>query len=173
MKREKKLEIIEDLTVRLRNSPNLLVADFTGIAVKPMTELRRQLRRAGGDFVVVKNTLAQRALAEASVAGLPTPLTGPTGFVFAGSDPLAAARVLADFQKEHEFLRVKAGLVDGHAVTPDQVSRLATLPPRDQLLAQLAGALQAPLRGFVGTMSALLIQFVGALEALRAERADA
>lgn len=171
MNRVKKLEIIEDLTARLRRSPNLYLADFTGIAVKPMTELRRKLRQAGVEFVVVKNTLALRALQDASVSELGTLLQGPTGFVFAGADPLAAAKVLADFQKEHETLRVKAGVVDGHAVTAEEVNRLATLPPRDRLLAQLGGAFQAPLQGFVGALSALLLQFVGAVEALRAERA--
>lgn len=172
MNRAKKLEIVEALTARLRRSPNLYLADFTGIAVKPMTELRRKLRGAGVEFVVVKNTLALRALAEASVEGLGDLLQGPTGFVFAGADPLAAAKVLAEFQKEHESLRVKVGVLEGRTVTAQEVSRLATLPPREALLAQLGGAFQAPLQGFLGALSGLLQQFVGALGALHAQRAE-
>lgn len=171
MKRTKKLEIVEDLRTRLARSPALYLADFTGIAVKPMTELRRRLRAAGVDFVVVKNTLAQRALAEAEVAGLDGRLEGPTGVVLAGADPVAAAKILAEFQREHESLRVKVGLVEGRTVGPAEVQRLATLPPREQLLAQLAGTLQAPLAGLAGVWSAFLYQVVGALEALKAQRA--
>jgi large subunit ribosomal protein L10 len=99
--------------------------------------------------VVVKNTLALRAL------------------------KAAAAKVLTDFAKEFEKPALKAAIVDGRAVTPEQVKRMAQLPPRDVLLAELAGALQAPLAGFVGTLSGLLSTFVGAVEALRAQRESA
>ncbi len=173
MSRDKKAEVVQDLTDRLQRSETLYVTDFTGIAVKPMTELRGKLRAAGVDYVVVKNTLALRALKEAKVTGLDELLRGPTGFVFAGADPVAAAKVLAAFQKEHETLTVKAGLVDGRQMTPKEIRRLATLPSRDELLAQMGGALQAPLQGFVGALTSMLYQFVGAVEALRAQRASA
>ncbi len=104
--------------------------------------------------------------------GLDDLLTGPTGFVFARANPVAAAKVLAAFQKEHGTLTVKAGVVDGRALTSEQVRRLAALPPRDQLMAQVGGALQAPLQGFVGALTGLLYQFVGAVEALRAQRSS-
>jgi large subunit ribosomal protein L10 len=171
MTKERKQELVEQLTERLRGAPSLYLTDFTGIAVKPMTDLRRRLRRVGSEYVVVKNTLALRALGKATLPGLDDELAGPTGFVFGATDPIAVAKVLADFQKENETLKVKAGLVDGRTMTGDEIRRLATLPSREQLLAQLAGALQAPLAGFVGALSGLLQQFVGAVEALRAERA--
>jgi large subunit ribosomal protein L10 len=173
MDRENKAEVVRALADRLQRSETLYLTDFTGIAVKPMTELRGKLREAGVEYVVVKNTLALRALKEANVTGLDEVLRGPTGFVFAGADPLAPAKVLAAFQKEHETLTVKLGLVEGRQMTPEEISRLAALPSRDELLAQMGGALQAPLQGFVGVLSSMLYQFVGAVEALRAQRASA
>jgi len=173
MKRTQKEAVVGELTTRLRQSPNVYLTDFTGIAVKPMTELRRKLRDAGVDYVVVKNTLARRALQDASVAGIEEQLQGPTAFVFAGEDPLTAAKLLTAFQKDHGSLTVKAGLVEGRAMTAAEVSRLATLPSREELLALVGGALQAPLQGFAGVLTGTLYQFVGAVEALRAQRASA
>ena len=94
--------------------------------------------------------------------------------MFFGSEPVGAAKVLADFRKELDNKpAIKAGFVDGQRITPDEIQRLAALPTRDELMGQVAGALQAPLQGFVGALGGLLNQFVGALEALRADRADA
>ena len=171
--RASKADIVQDLTVRLKRSSNLYLTDFTGVAVKPMTELRRKLNGAGVEYMVVKNTLAKRALDDAAVPGLDAVLTGPTGFVFMGEEFLEAAKILAAFQKENESLQFKAGLVDGRTVNAAEIQRLATLPSRTELLGQLAGAMQAPLQGLLGAMSGLLSQFVGAVEALRAQRAGA
>jgi large subunit ribosomal protein L10 len=172
MNRTQKGELVQGLTGRFSRSANIYVTDFTGLRVKNMTELRRRLRSAGGEYVVVKNTLAVRALQAASVGGLDDVLQGPTGVVFAG-DPVAAAKVLADFQKEFERPTVKAGVVDGRRVTPEEVKRLAALPSRDQLLGQVAGALQAPLAAMAGALNGLFYPVVGALEALRAQRSTA
>jgi large subunit ribosomal protein L10 len=173
MTRDKKSESVEKLSARLEKSPNIYLTDFTGLSVKPMTELRRKLRDAGVECVVVKNTLAVRAFESASVSGFEDMLAGPTAVVLAGDEPIAAAKVLAQFQKEHEALTFKAGLVDGRRIEAAEIQRLATLPSRDELMGQVAGAMQAPLQGFVGALSGLLNQFVGAVEALRAQRAGA
>lgn len=172
MNRAKKQEMVATLSERLQGVENMYVTDFTGIAVKPMTELRRKLRGAGSEYVVVKNTLALRALESVKVSGLEDVLEGPTAFVFTGPDPVAAAKILAEFRKEHAVLTIKAGMVEGRKVGPDMVERLAKLPPRDQLMAQLGGALQAPLQGFAGALSSFLYQVVGVLEALRAQRSS-
>ena len=167
-----KQEVVTALATRLRRSPTVYVTDFTGLDVAKLTQLRRRLRQAGTEFVVVKNTLALRALGDAQVGGgLESHLAGPTGLVLAGADPVAAAKVLADFAKEFERPAIKVGLVDGRAVTPDQVKRLASLPTRIALLAQLGGALQAPMAGLVGALNGLLMNMAGALEALRIQRA--
>ncbi len=173
MNREKKGEIVAQLTERLSQSPNIYLTDFTGVTVKAITDFRRQLRAAGVDYTVVKNTLAVRALEAASVAGVEDVLDGPTAFVFAGEDPLAAAQLLTEFSKKHDDFTVKAGLVDGQRVDAADVKRLASLPSRDELLGQLAGLMQAPMQGFVGALDGLLYQMVGVLEALREQRATA
>jgi large subunit ribosomal protein L10 len=167
-----KQETVTALAARLKRSTTLYVTDFTGLNVAKMTQLRRRLRQAGTDFLVVKNTLARRALGDAQVPGLEQHLAGPTGLVLAGADPVAAAKVLADFAREFEKPAIKVGLVDGKAVTAAQVKRLASLPSRLELLGQLGGALQAPMAGFVGALNGLLMNIVGALEALRAKRAE-
>jgi large subunit ribosomal protein L10 len=150
---------VETLTERFGGSPNIYVTDFTGLDVRKLTELRRRLRAAGARFVVVKNTLAQRALAANRISELDAHLAGPTGLVLAGSDPLAAAKVLGEFAKEHQKPSVRIGLVDGKAIDPEHVKRLGLLPSREVLLGQLAGCLNG-----------VLYQVVGALEALREKR---
>jgi len=154
----------------LSASPNLYLTDFTGLDVEHMTDLRRRLRGAGVKYLVVKNTLMQRALAANAITALDAHLDGPTGVVFAGEDPIGAAKVLSDFVKEHERPAIKAGMLEGAAVSADEVKRLASLPSREQLLSQLAGTLQGPIAGFLGAMNGLLYQFAGAVEALRAQR---
>jgi len=150
---------VEALTERLGGSPDIYVTDFSGLSVGKITELRRRLRTAGAQYVVVKNTLAQRALAANQVGALDDHLAGPTGLVLAGADPLAAAKVLSDFAKEHQKPKVRVGLVDGRAVDPAYVKRLGELPSREALLGQFAGCLNG-----------ILYQMVGALEALRDKR---
>ncbi len=172
MNRTEKATIVADIRERLARLPNLYLTDFTGLRVKQMTDLRRRLRAAGLEYVVVKNTLAGRAFAEATVTGLAERLAGPTGFVFA-ADPVTAAKIITDFQKEAEAFTVKAGLVEGRPITAQDVQKLARLPSRAELLGQLAGGLQAPLQGFLGAMNGLLYQWVGALEALHKQRAEA
>lgn len=154
---------VEALSAELKSSPNLYVTDFTGLTVGRMTELRRRLRAVGVRYVVVKNTLAERALAANQVEGLASHLAGPTGLVLAGDDPLPAAKALLEFAKTAENRpAVKIGMVDGRVVEAAYVRRLGELPSREELLGQLAGA-----------FNGVLYQMVGALEALREQRAAA
>ena len=173
MSKTERQATVESLTELLKGSPNVFVTDFSGLNVLRMTELRRRLRGAGVEYVVVKNTLAQRAFAANGVHALDEHLAGPTGLVLSGTDAMAGAKVLTDFAREFEKPAIKIGLVDGRPVTPEQVKRLADLPPRDVLLAQLAGYIQAPMAQFAGVMNGLLSQMVGAIEALRAQRSAA
>jgi large subunit ribosomal protein L10 len=173
MSKTERQATVESLTELLKGSPNVFVTDFSGLNVLRMTELRRRLRGAGVEYVVVKNTLAQRAFAANGEHALDEHLAGPTGLVLSGTDAMAGAKVLTDFAKEFEKPAIKIGLVDGRPVTAAQVKRLADLPPREVLLAQLAGYIQAPMAQFAGVMNGLLYQMVGALEALRAQRSAA
>ena len=171
MKRSEKDQLVAELTGKLKGASAVYYTDFTGLNVKRMTELRRRFRKAGVEYVVIKNTLALRAVNESGLAG--ERLRGPTGLVF-GTDPVAAAKVLSDFARENDQKpTVKGGLLDGRHIDVDQVKALANLPSREQLLAELAGGLQAPLAGFVGAMNGLLYMFAGALDALRTQREGA
>ena len=173
MNKTDKQTIVAALTAKLAEARAIYVTDYQGLTVGRVTDLRRRLHKAGVDYVVVRNTLALRALKAAAVPGLDAHVSGPTAFALTSADAAAAAKVLTDFAKEFEKPALKAAIVDGRAVTPEQVRRMAQLPPRDVLLAELAGALQAPLAGFVGALSGLLSTFVGAVEALRAQRESA
>ncbi len=168
-----KQEMVAALATQVATSPTIYVTDFTGLDVAHITDLRRRLRAVGVEYVVVKNTLARRALTEKQLkdGGLESFLAGPTALVLAGADPVGAAKVLTDFAKEFEKPAIKVGLVEGKPVTQAQVKALAALPAKAQLLAQVGGALQAPMAGFLGVLNAVLYALMGALEALKTKRA--
>jgi len=168
-----KQEMVTALAAQLAGSRTIYVTDFTGLDVARISDLRRRLRAAGVEYVVVKNTLARRALTDTQREGLDAHLAGPTALALAGADPAAAAKVLTDFAREFEKPTIRVGLVEGKPVTAAQIKRLAALPPKMELLAMLGGALQAPMAGFVGVLNGLLYSLVGALEALKTKRAGA
>jgi large subunit ribosomal protein L10 len=173
MKRTEKQLLVTELSTKLRGAKALYYTDFTGLNVKRLTELRRRLRKAGVEYVVIKNTLALRAVRESGLTGLAGSLKGPTGVVI-GRDPVAAAKVLTDFAKEFEERpELKGGLLDGKAINSAQVKKLASMPSREQMLAELAAGLQSPIATFVGALNGLLSTFVGALTALHADRSKA
>src|SRR5918994_6277561 len=165
MKRPEKDKLVAELKDKLKGAKALYYTDFTGLNVKRMTDLRRRLRKANVEYVVIKNTLALRAVNEAGLVG--TKLKGQTGLVIA-KDAVAAAKVLADFAKENDARpAVKGGLLDGKAVNVEQVKKLASMPSREQMLAELGAGLQSPMAAFVGALNGLLYMFAGALDALR------
>ena len=169
MKRNEKEQLVSELTDKIRSAKALYYTDFTGLNVKRMTELRRRLRRAGVEYVVIKNTLALRAVNDSGVTGS-AKLKGPTGIVV-GNDAVAAAKVLADFAKENEQRPgVKGGLLDGRFIDTAQVKQLASMPSREQMLAELGAGFMSPMAAFVGALNGVLYMFAGALEALRTQR---
>ena len=171
MKRPDKEQLVAELRAKLEGATSLYYTDFTGLNVKRMTELRRRLRRAKVEYVVIKNSLALRAVNEAGLVS--QPLRGPTGLVV-GNDALAAAKVLTDFAKENDQRPiVKGGLMDGRAIDPAQVKKLAAMPSREQMLAELGASMQAPLAAFAGALNGLLYMFAGALDALKTQREGA
>lgn len=171
MKRTEKEQLVTELTEKIRGATALYYTDFTGLNVKRMTELRRNLRRAGVQYVVIKNTLALRAVNESGLVG--ERLRGPTGIVMA-TDAVAAAKILTDFAKANDAKpEVKGGMFGGTSIDAAQVKRLAALPAREQMLAELGAGLQSPLGAFLGAMNGLLMTFAGALDALKTQRAGA
>ena len=171
MKKPEKDKLVADLKAKLSGAKALYYTDFSGLNVKRMTDLRRRLRKANVEYVVIKNTLALRAVNESGLVG--TRLKGQTGLVIA-KVAVAAAKVLADFAKENDQRpSVKGGLLEGKALDVAQVKKLATMPSREQMLAELGAGLQAPMAAFVGALSGMFYMMVGALEALKQQRESA
>jgi large subunit ribosomal protein L10 len=168
MKRTEKEQLVSELKDKIDGAKALYFTDFTGLNVKRMTELRRRLRKAGVEYVVIKNTLALRAVNESGLTG--SKLKGPTGVVVS-KDPVTAAKVITDFAKENEQRpALKGGLLEGQALTNDQVKKLASMPSREQMLAELGASMQAPLSMFLGAMSSMLSNFAGVMESLKAQK---
>ena len=171
MNRTEKQKIVSDLAEKLKTAQALYYTDFTGLNVKRMTELRRRLRKAGVEYVVIKNTLALRAVNESGLVA--DRLKGPTGLVIA-KDPVAAAKLVTDFAKENDQKpAVKGGMFEGQALDAEQVKKLASMPSREQMLSELGAGFQAPMAAFVGALNGLLYMFAGGLEALRTQREGA
>jgi large subunit ribosomal protein L10 len=171
MKRTEKEQLVSELKEKIEGAKALYYTDFTGLNVKRMTELRRRFKKANVEYVVIKNTLALRAVNESGLVG--ERLRGPTGLVMA-KDPVEAAKILTEFAKTNEQRpAVKGGMFDGAAIDAGQVKRLAAMPSREQMLAELGAGLQSPLSAMLGVMNSLLTNFAGALEALKTQKEGA
>ena len=178
MLRQDKERIVAELVERLKATQNLLVADYRGLTMPEIDELRTKLLETGARFSVVKNTLTRRAAEQAGLDQLLGLIDGPTAIAFIESDgdPAAAAKILNDTGRATNVLVIRGGLLDGDPVSDTEVTQLATLPPADVLRAQLAGAVAAPLTTVVGLFTAPLRDLVNVIDArieqLR-ERGDA
>ena len=161
-----KIESVERLKETISESRSIVLADFSGIDVAAVTELRNKLREASVTYEVVKNRLAKRASEDAGIDGLSDYLTGPTAMAFAVEDPLAPAQVLQKFIDDGGKIAIKSGLLDGEVMTPDQVKALALLPSREELLATTVGTIQGPLAGLVRVLNGLLSNMVGVVAAI-------
>lgn len=145
---EQKKQLVDEITDRFKSSTAVVVVDYRGLNVAEVTELRKQLREAGVEFKVYKNTMTRRAVEAAGMDGLNSALTGPNAIAFSTEDVVAPARILNDFAKDHEALEIKAGVIEGNVATVDEIKALATLPSREGLLSMLLSVLQAPIRNF-------------------------
>ena len=171
MDRTQKESFVTELKERLDRAPALFLTDFTGLDVKAMTRLRRSLKASGAEYVVVKNRLAKRVFEGTELPDIDGALEGPTGMVFGYQDGVSAAKAVSDFAKEHDRRPAfKLGILDMQVLQPEQIDKIAQLPPKDQLLAELAGAMQAPMAALAGALEAKVQEMVGLLEALRTER---
>jgi large subunit ribosomal protein L10 len=163
LKRAEKEKKVEELAEILSSAKGIYLADFTGLDVAAMTELRHQCREAGIRFEVVKNTLARFAAEKANIQGLPAYLQGPTALA-TSEDEVAPARILTRFAKEHEGPKLRAAYVEGRILEPDEIKVLADLPSREELLARLLAALKSPLTQFVSVLRAPLRDLASVLD---------
>lgn len=145
---EKKKQVVEEITEKFRASQTAVIVDYRGLDVAEVTELRKELRDAGIDFKVYKNTMTRRAVEAAELSGLNETLVGPTAVAFSNDDVVAPARIINDFAKKHEELEIKGGVIEGEVASVDQMNELASLPNYEGMVSMLLSVLQAPVRNF-------------------------
>jgi len=150
-----KQEAVDVIAAKMRESVSTVVADYRGLNVAQVTELRKQLREAGVEFQVLKNTLLRRATAAAELSDLDEVLTGPTAVAFGTNDAVAPAKILNDFAKKNDALKLKGGVVEGRVIGESEIKALAELPSREGLLSMLLSVLQAPVRNFALAVKAV------------------
>ena len=167
MQRSEKERVVAELADRLRSAQTLMVADYRGLSMPEIDELRTRLLEAGARFTVVKNTLTKLAAEAAGTKDVLDLIDGPTAIAFldAEGDPVAVAKVLNETARAHDVLVIRGGILDGSLVGDADIKRLATLPPVDVLHAQLAGAVVGPLTMVVGLFTAPLRELVGVIDA--------
>jgi large subunit ribosomal protein L10 len=146
-------EMLANVAADLEGAGAVWVVDYRGLTVKQTQALRRAVREADGSMKVYKNTIVRIALANAGEPAMDEILAGPSAFVFAGSDVAASAKVLRDFAKDNKDLEIKGGLMEGAVLSASEVEAIASLPSRDQLMAQIAGAISGVARGLATTIS--------------------
>ncbi len=154
MNRAEKTETIQELAERMGKAPHAFLIDYTGISVPAVTDLRRQIKSARSEYLVVKNTLALRAVKGRPLEALSEHFRGMTAVAFSGADAVALAKVLHTFGKTNPHVKVKAALLDGKAVPASSLEALATMPSRPELVARLLGLMQSPIRRLVTVLSA-------------------
>ncbi len=166
MPTEQKAETVNDLSQQMTAAKSIVLADFTGLDVASVTQLRRSLRSASVDYRVVKNRLAKRAASDAGLSSLEEFFSGPTAMAFGLDDPLEPVRVLQKFVDTGGKIAIKSGFLDGQVLSPEQVKELASLPSRDELIGKVIGAVQSPMYGLVGVFSTLLRNLAGVVSAI-------
>jgi len=167
--RENKTELFQEYEQGLASSAHAFVLDFQGIKVPQVTALREKVRQSGGEYVVVKNTIALRAIDGKELSQLKEYFVGPTAVAY-GNDPVALAKVLTDFAKDVPVLQFKGGLVEGRAVPAAQIKDIASLPSRDELIAKLLFLMQSPITRFVRVLAALPQSLVIVLDQVRQKK---
>ena len=145
---EAKQNLVQDIAGKFEAAASVVVVDYRGLTVAQVTELRKQLREAGVEFKVYKNTLVRRAAEKAGVEAINEVLTGPNAIAFSNEDVVAPAKIINEFAKKNEALEIKAGIIEGNVSSAEDVKALAELPSREGLLSMLLSVLQAPVRNF-------------------------
>jgi large subunit ribosomal protein L10 len=167
--------LVAEMKEKLSSVKGAVLTNYRGLTVAQDTKLRRKLREAGVEYRVVKNTMTRIAANEAGIEGLDTYLEGPTAIAMSFTDPVAPAKVISEFVKENKLqaLEVKAGLVEGKVIDTAGVKALASLPPREVLIAQILAGMQSPIAGLVNVLQGSIRNVVYALDAVRKQKESA
>ena len=169
-KRAEKAAQVDEITARLRRSSTAVLADYRGMTVGQMQDLRNRLRGDGVEMLVVKNTLARRAAEAAGYGALKAELSGPIAMIFAHDDVSAPARILSGYIRANRRMVIRSGLLEGQVIKAETVAELADLPSRDILLGRLLGTMQMPLANLASVLQAPLTKLARTLDALREQK---
>lgn len=167
MARPEKVQEVEELADRFARSSIAVVTDYRGLNVGDMVAFRGRLREANVDYRVSKNTLARFAADKSGSEAIKDDLVGPTAIAFAYDDPVAVAKIVSEFARTSRILQVRAALLGDRRIGPEEVTRLAELPSRDVLLAQVLGGMKGPIAGLVNVLNGVTRNLVGVLDARR------
>ncbi|MGI6450892.1 MAG: 50S ribosomal protein L10 [Desulfitobacteriia bacterium] len=163
---EEKQKVVDNIKEKFQASSGVVLADYRGLTVAQVTDLRVRMREAGVEYKVLKNTMVRRAAQEIGIEGLDEYLEGPTALAFS-ADPVAPAKILAEFTKSNKNLTIKAGVLEGTVIGPEKIKDLANLPAREVLLSQVLAGMQAPLQGMVNVLQGPIRKLGYALEEVR------
>ncbi len=166
---EQKQKLVADLAEKMKNAKSGVLVDYRGITVEKDTALRAELRKAGVDYTVVKNTYIKRAAEMAGIEGFDPHLEGMTAFALSSEDPLAPAKVLCKFADENENFNVKVGMMDGVVMSADEVNALAKIPSKEVLIGKILGSIQSSLYGLAYVLQAKIDKDGGVAEEAAAE----
>ena len=172
MPRPEKVQAVAHIRDRIESARAVFLAEYSGLSVGQQQTLRRALKAQEAEFKVVKMSLARLAVAELGIDDVADLLFGPIGLAYADGDPAGAAKTLKDFAKEHDVFRIKGGLLSGELLTPERVSELADIEPRDVLLAKLAGFFAAPMSQVAGLLQGLQQEMAGLIKALLEQKEE-
>jgi large subunit ribosomal protein L10 len=173
MPTSQKEQLVEKIKDRFAESQAILFADYRGLSVKELEQLRTKLREAGAELTIYKNSLTEIAMRELALPSMAEYLAGPTAFIFSADDPVAPAKALTAFAKEHGALELKAGLVENQVVDAAGVKAIATLPSREELLAKLLGTMSNPIVGFARVLNGPVEAFARTVAAVADQKAAA
>ena len=169
---EEKRALVAELTEKMKNASAGVLVDYKGITVADDTKLRRELRAAGVEYAVIKNTMLRFAIDNLGYSELDEHLNGTTALAISPEDPVAAAKILTAYAKKNDKFKIKGGFVDGKPLNTAEVANLAELPPREVLIAKVLGGFNAPISGLVGVTNGLLRGLVAALAAIAEKKEE-
>jgi len=172
MNREEKKASVSQLNEKFSRASVAILAEFSGMGVEEMREVRKELRGVEGELQVVKNKLAVRAAAGTAVEGLNSHFKGTTAVAFGYADPVTPTKALKSIADKQKKLKIKAGVIEGKVVNLEDFKKIALLPPKEVLIAELIGRFNGPVTGFAGSLNGILSKFVRALDAVQQQRAD-
>lgn len=173
MPTEKKVQKVAELRENAARSRGIYLAEYKGLTVREISELRQKIRGAGAQMIVVKNRLMKLALRDTPAAGLESFLTGPNAAIFCYEDDIAPAKVIAEFAQNHEAIKWKGGYLEGAIFDAQAMARIAALPPKPQIVANAIGAIAGPLQAMVGVLQGLVSDLVYTLQAVADKRGGA